>query len=215
MPSSEIHDLVGDELQAAAGLEVERRTRSRSPSAASDAEQREPRRERARRQSAPITATTSGQPDEDRERSCSGPARRDQEVEDDARRRRAAAARRSSAGSRSGSRARRREPARTIAGRPADEHAVDDDALERLLARSGRTPANGPHDEQVDQLVEVPLVARTACRRGAKRALPGAPAMPGSQHPDAVGERDAGERRSRCRARGRTSRGRSTARGST
>src|SRR3954462_3634463 len=47
------------------------------------------------------------------------------------------------------------------AARPADERVVDEDPLERLLAPAPE-PQRGPDDEQVDELVEVPLVDEEA-----------------------------------------------------
>src|SRR6478735_1240504 len=54
-------------------------------------------------------------------------------------------------------RAHRRGPGADEPARPADQRAVDEDALERLLAPAPE-PRGGPDDEEVDRLVEVPLV---------------------------------------------------------
>ena len=178
--------LVGDGLQAA------RRCRSATisaiaiPSAPSEPSSGEPRRDQSRRQIAPTSAAASGS--QIRIESI-GVTSSDQEVEADAgdaeQHQRGVEAQEAALERAHGGRAGAHE-----AGRAADERAVDDDALERSAAKRPNA-GDGPHDERVDQLVEVPLVLEERVQR-ARSAADRAPRSRAAD-PDDVGDRDAGQ----------------------
>ena len=81
------------------------------------------------------------------------------------------------------------------AGRAAGDAAVDDAAL-HVEPMKRPSALRGAHDDEVDQLVEVPLVVQEGVQRADPRLQPRARAR--ADDPDAVGDRDAGERDQRA-----------------
>ena len=114
------------------------------------------------------------------------------------RRRRAAPRRRAgsrTAAARTAARAGAHDP-----GRAADERAVDEDALERLLAEAAEPGERAGRRAASISSSKYHLLANRRCRRGEALAHP-RPTVPGRRTQIVVGERDAGERRARRRAR--------------
>ena len=155
-----------------------------------------PRRERAPGSRRAERPARGGQPDQDRERrhrsvrSAAGSRRRRP-------RRRARAARRSSARSRSAPRAPRPSPrARSRSCRrracPATNTRSNVLAAKRPTAAAGRTTSASISSSKYHLLTSSCVQRRAAARVRGRRCR--------AAHPDAVGDGDAGERRSPCRA---------------
>ena len=154
-----------------------------------------PRRRPRRADQRAEQAAGGGEPDQDREGGGIRSALQ-QEVEADAGRRRARAARRSSARSRSARRARRpSRRARCRSCRRRGSSSTNTRSKVSLREAPDRAPSGARR--AVDQLVEVPLVdeQRRTAARSARAIAAGVPAP--ARDPDAVGDRDAGERRAR------------------
>ena len=189
MPSSRIHTVVGDVLQPAVPVSKSDDAVTIASTSARERARRSPRSGAPRPAAArPTAATASGS--QSRIERCivrrSGSGSRGRRATTPSR-----AARRSAqeAGLGRAHRGRaRRARCRVV---PPTSVAVDEDALERLLAAARRTTRTGRTTSEVDQLVEVPLVdeqlVQAAEARAATRAL-----VPGPAHPDRG-------RRARCR----------------